>query len=749
MRNHCIVKSFLHNTWLITSLVLMSFSNLSAKDTLRVQLKWWHQFQFAGYYAAEIKGLYKEAGLNVKLLPGNKGISPLTEVLSGRAQLGITGAGLIVDYARGEPVVALGAVFQHSPYTILSLKKNKINSPTDLVGKRLMASPEQGWVELQAMLLREGISTDSIQLIAHSWNNEDLLKDNTDAITGYLTVELNQLRKMNANPTYILPINYGVDFYGDVLFATRNEVTTHPDQISQFRKASFAGWEYALNHPEEIADYILTLPGVKERNVTKEDLLAEAQAMKQLILPELVDIGHMNEGRWAHIAKVYHELGLIDHEPDLSGLLYDGTRKVNSNIFSILLYVVGGIIALLLIMLLYGLSLKRAVKKRTLELMNEIARRSKMQELLTVSEQRLEMATIAAGLGIWDWDINTNEVYYNDQWKNMLGFAPQDLPNNFDTFVQLLHPEEKENLLQQLQKHVDGELDSYQAIVRLRTKDKRWKWVLTVSKASLRNHEGKAIRLSGIHLDLDDIKQKEIELQELSKELMNSNRELQQFAYITSHNLRAPVANLISLLSLFDKENLSERNQVFLEKIELSVEKLLLTLNDLNEILSSRTHQSDTFEELDFQQEIDHVCTMLAEDIRLKEVTIVCELEKAPTINYSGKILRSILLNLINNAIKYRHPNRPPVIQITTSSDGEFVLLTVKDNGLGLDMNKYGNKIFGLYQRFHEGKEGKGLGLYIIKHQVEALEGKIAVDSIVDQGTMFHVFLKKKRPFNA
>jgi PAS domain S-box-containing protein len=717
----------------------------AAGDTLRVQLKWWHQFQFAGYYAAELKGYYRQEGLNVKLIPGDPQHAPISEVLSARADFGITGSDLVIEYAKGQPVIALGAIFQHSPYTILSLKGKKINIPSDLIGKRLMASPDQGWTELQAVFLKEGINPDSLKLISHTWKNTDLIEDKVDAITAYISVEMNQLRKMGVEPSYILPINYGIDFYGDVLFTRKNMADTDPVAIGKFRKASFAGWEYAMSHTAEMADYILTLPGVKERGVTKDDLLVEAEAMRKLILPGLVEIGHMNEGRWKHILDMHQKLGVIAKQPELTGFLYDGTKKVSSKFLRNTVYVLIAVLVLLLLSVLYGFSLRKAVKKRTEELESEIVERATAQRLLSISEQRLEMATVAAGLGIWDWDIKTGQVYFNDQWKMMLGYAPAELSNDFDTFEKLLHPNEKESLMQLLQDHLDGKSSVYQAMIRMRTKDKRWKWVLTMSKASMCDEEGKAIRLSGIHLDIDDIKQKEIELKELTQELMHSNNELQQFAYITSHNLRAPVANLISLLGLFDREHLSERNTVFLEKMEISVERLHATLNDLNEILSSRINKADRDDQLVFEDELNKVKELISEEIRLKEVVIQADFSKAPEIFFSRKVMHSILLNLLTNAIKYRRPGVPPLIKVYTEEDGDYIILYVKDNGLGIDMEKHGNKIFGLYQRFHDNKDGKGLGLYIIKNQVEALEGKIAVESIVNKGTMFHVFLKKKK----
>lgn len=721
----------------------------SAADSLRLQLKWWHQFQFAGYYAAQVKGFYAEQGLKVKIMPGDASHAPVGEVVSGRADFGITGSDLLVDYAKGKPVVAVGAVFQHSPYIIISLRSSKINVPSDLIGKKVMASENQGWVELRSVFQKEAIPASSIKMVNHSWRNQDLIDGKVDAMTAYVSVEVNQLRKLGADPVYIQPINYGIDFYGDVLFTTRKMAETDPETLNRFRRASFKGWEYAMSHTSEMADYILSLPGVQERGVTKDDLLVEAEEMRKLILPDLVEMGHMNEGRWQHILEMHKKLGVIPEAQTLGNFLYDGTKTVSSKFLRDAMYVSIGVLILLLLSVMYGVSLRKAVQVKTAHLQQEIAERTRAQELLLLSEQRLEVATMAAGLGIWDWDLQTNKVYYNDVWKTMLGYRQDELPDVFDTFDRLLHPDEKEAILQQLQDHIAGNVNSYQAILRMRTKDRRWKWILTMSKVTLRNEAGVAIRLSGVHLDVDQIKQKELELHELSQELMNSNRELQQFAYITSHNLRAPVANLVSLLSLFEKEELSDRNQLFLEKIEMSVMRLHSTLHDLNEILSTRSNKADQQELLYFDEELANVMQLISEELRLQEAVVTSNFSKAPSLYYSRKALHSILLNLLTNAVKYRQSAKPPVIQVTTDEDGEFVILSVKDNGLGIDMEKYGNKIFGLYQRFHENKDGKGLGLYIIKNQVEALEGKIAVESIVNQGTMFHVFLKKKKQFYA
>ncbi|MEJ8842507.1 ABC transporter substrate-binding protein [Lacibacter sp. H375] len=286
---------------------------------MRLHLKWWHQFQFAGYYAAQLKGFYEAEGLNVKIIPANKSHPPVKAVLNLDADFGVTASDIILNHAKGDKVMVIAPIFQHSAYTVIALSSSNINTPADLVGKRIMASEDQGWVQLQALFLKEGIPLDSLKVIPHSWNNLDLINGNADAMTGYISVEPKQLENLGAHAHTILPVSYGIDFYGDLLFTTTSVVKNNPELVEKFKRASFKGWEYALKKPDELADYILTLPGVKERNVTKEQLLYEADQMQQLILPGLVEIGHMNEGRWKHILDIHQTLGLIDRSVTLDG----------------------------------------------------------------------------------------------------------------------------------------------------------------------------------------------------------------------------------------------------------------------------------------------------------------------------------------------------------------------------------------------------------------------------------------------
>ena len=196
----------------------------STSQNIRVQLKWWHQFQFAGYYAAEIKGYYKAAGLSVTLIPGDKNKSPINEVINKNADYGVSGSEILINYLNGAPIQVIAAIFQHSPYVIISPVKKHILSPKDLIGKKIMIPDAQAWVQLKAILIGQGIDPATISVIPHSWNNNDILNDRADAMSGYISVEVLQLEKAGEKLNLLKPADYGVDFYGDVLFALKSTI---------------------------------------------------------------------------------------------------------------------------------------------------------------------------------------------------------------------------------------------------------------------------------------------------------------------------------------------------------------------------------------------------------------------------------------------------------------------------------------------------------------------------------------------
>ncbi len=247
-----------------------------------------------------------------------------------------------------------------------------------------------------------------------------------------------------------------------------------------------------------------------------------------------------------------------------------------------------------------------------------------------------------------------------------------------------------------------------------------------------------------IHL-AKELVEKNNQLLETNEELIAHNNDLQQFSYSISHNLKGPVASISGLLSLVDPTQLGEVNQPLINHLQLSLKSLETTIKDLSNIIDIRNKVSKLKQKLNLSEEINHIRTLLKKDIEENNIGLIIEVREAPELYSVKPMLHSILYNLISNAIKYRNPNIPSIIRLRAHTQPDWIIIEVEDNGLGIDLGKYGDKLFGLYKRFHNHTEGKGLGLFLVKLQAEALGGRIEVASKLNQGTIFSLHLKKQK----
>lgn len=268
----------------------------------------------------------------------------------------------------------------------------------------------------------------------------------------------------------------------------------------------------------------------------------------------------------------------------------------------------------------------------------------------------------------------------------------------------------------------------------------RQKEILKASQIISEQREKLTLENRNLNKELID---KNNQLTETNKELIRHNNELQQFSYTVSHNLRGPVASLTGLLNLLDQSNLNKTNEDIFNHLKISVSALDGTIKDLGNIIDIRNDISRIRQKLLLKAEVEDIVKLLKRDIEEKNITLNVDFSAHPYIYSVRPMLRSILYNLISNGIKYRSQEREPVINITSSTTDDEVKIEVEDNGLGIDMEAFGSKLFGLYKRFHTHTEGRGLGLFLVKLQVEALEGSIEVKSTLHKGTVFTICFPK------
>ncbi|MBV7470580.1 GGDEF domain-containing protein [Aeromonas sp. sif0611] len=293
-------------------------------DRVVLQLRWLHQPQFVGYHMAKAKGFYAEAGLDVEIRPGGKGISPVQEVLSGRADFGVGNTEVLTGYANGEPLLALASVYQHSPSIFLARRDSGILTVADMRGKRIMMFPGHQDAELLATLYYQGLHERQLIPVPTSVNIDDLIAGKIDIFNAYLSNEPFYLEERGVSVSVINPRNYGIDFYSDILFTTQDEEHTNPDRVARFRAASLKGWRYALAHPAEAIDLLRKEYGV---NRSQAHMEYELQMSKEMIQPLYVEIGYMNPDRFAHIMQQLVEIGLVPKPVPLTHFLYQAPSE--------------------------------------------------------------------------------------------------------------------------------------------------------------------------------------------------------------------------------------------------------------------------------------------------------------------------------------------------------------------------------------------------------------------------------------
>ncbi|MEH6471852.1 MAG: ABC transporter substrate-binding protein [Halopseudomonas sp.] len=316
--------------YLLLSLLLAVPALATAQDLslqqLRLQLRWHHQFQFAGYYAAKQQGYYRDAGLEVEIVAGAPGREPVAEVLAERAQYGTANSELLHQRLKGAPLIALAAIFQHSASIFLVKQDSGIRTPQDLIDRKVMLIGQGADVGLMAMLNNEGVDIARLNIIKSSYNINDLINGKVDAFNSYLTNEPFFMAEKKIPTSIIHPATYGVDFYSDILFTSEQELADNPERVKLFRQASIKGWEYAMDHPEQIIDLILEQYSQAK---TREHLRYEASSMRELIMPNLIEYGHMNPGRWEHMAQTFVKEGMIAPGYNLDGFIYDPNPAQN------------------------------------------------------------------------------------------------------------------------------------------------------------------------------------------------------------------------------------------------------------------------------------------------------------------------------------------------------------------------------------------------------------------------------------
>jgi PAS domain S-box-containing protein len=644
---------------LIALLIFASFP-AAARDDVVLQLRWDHQYQFAGYYAALWEGYYADEGIDVTIKSGIEAdgsiLSAVEEVREGRAQFGIGSSDIVYERAMGAPLVILASIFQESGVAFFAPKDRGMKSPADLVNLKVSRRiGDMVDVEMQAMLIAEGIDPDLVE--PHPFDQtkgylSEVLAGTIDVIPGYIIGTPHEAAEVGLDMDMLRPRDYGVDFYGDSLFTHERIVDNNPDLVEAFTRASIRGWEYALDHPDEIADKIIDnysprfpihdFPGF---------IRFQVDPVKELTLYPVVQVGNVNPARWKRMHDTMKNLGMIEGEFDTRTSIFDPVRerilrqrKLRRIVFILLLLIIAGGSA----GIAWIVTLRRTVEARTRALAEQERRYRELLERIPAV-----VYTFVPGRG---------GTYYSPRVR-LLGYSPEELNEHPMLWYESIHPEDKD-LVDRLIEDCDAGCPE-EIQYRIRSKSGDWIWLLDNTFPRIRKDSTKIF--DGIAVDITDLKAAEDQLQSLVKEKETLMQEL-------NHRVKNNLLMVGSLIKLKDA--------VLGESVDLSD---LTHQIDAIRLVHERLHTSEEVTQINLRQYIQDLLQTIFSSIahrrveidnRIPDITVPTK----PAVSI-GLILNEIATNAIKYGFKDTETARFTVSLEENRKPGEYVLTATNNGG--------------------------------------------------------------------
>lgn len=354
--------------------------------------------------------------------------------------------------------------------------------------------------------------------------------------------------------------------------------------------------------------------------------------------------------------------------------------------------------------------------------------------------ERLAIATNAANIGIWEYDFSKSGHYWSDQMYALYGVGKAEYKGDYGDWLKMIHPDDRKSCHKGIEAaYYGGKEFSGEFRIVWPNGEHRY---LKVDSILERDENGIAKRIIGTNWDITALKNAEKQLRDLLEVTEGQNENLTNFAHIVSHNLRSHSSNLSMLTGFLMDENEKADHENILAMIKDASDSLSETVHHLNEVVQIKKDATNKLTEVDLRNSIENVRKNISALTKENKVQFEITVPEGQMVKAVPAYMDSILLNLVTNSIKYRNPDTNPEIEISARTSEDKVVLSVTDNGLGIDLDRHGNKIFGMYKTFHRHKEAKGIGLFITKNQIEAMNGKIEVESTVGVGTTFNLYFE-------
>jgi PAS domain S-box-containing protein len=435
-----------------------------------------------------------------------------------------------------------------------------------------------------------------------------------------------------------------------------------------------------------------------------------------------------------------------------------------------------------------------------LTIIHDITDRKLSEDKIRNRETQLKEAQEIAHMGSWEWNIRSNVISWSDEMYKIFGYNSSELTITHEILFNHIIKEDRIKITTMVESAFENQRP-FEFEIKIKRLDGCYRFLLIKGKVQVMNRT--PFQLMGIVLDVTDrkeaeekvnkknceLQEKNLKLEQAEQELININNELElrvlertdqlskinidltreisekqkaekalqdrndelikingdldNFIYTASHDLKAPISNIEGLVGTMKEELTGQPKEVgdIIELVNQSIVRFKSTIQDLTEITKTQKNLNEDITFIDVNSLLEEIKFSIKDMIKSSNAQIVADFCKYPDIKFSKANLKSILFNLLSNAIKYKHPNRIPEIHISCERQDHYVLITVKDNGLGIHESQK-DKIFTMFKRLHDHVDGSGIGLYIVKRIVDNNEGKIDVESEEGKGTTFKVYLK-------
>lgn len=365
--------------------------------------------------------------------------------------------------------------------------------------------------------------------------------------------------------------------------------------------------------------------------------------------------------------------------------------------------------------------------------------RKASEKVILNTKQRLESLINTIDGIVWECEIeNFSFNFISEKVIDILGYTPEEWIANPTFWADHVHPDDKEWAINYCVSKTNEKLN-HDFEYRMIAKNGATVWLRDIVNVVFEDEEATSLR--GIMIDITKTKEAEKELNDSFLLVTEQNKRLLNFSYIVSHNLRSHTSNIASIMDLIESSDTEEEKDEMIQLLKSVSYSLNETMTHLNEVINIQTNVDLVSEPLNIREYIEIVQSQLLKQITAKDVSFTIDIPDDTMVNYNPAYLESILYNLMSNAIRYKHPDRKPIITLKWFKENNRNVLQISDNGIGIDLIRNADKIFGMYKTFSNNPESKGIGLFITKNQIDAMGGTITVESEPNLGTTFKIHI--------